>query len=487
MPCTKPLLSALSLPLAFLMLILLVSCKDSVGPEILPPELSAPAVMGALVNEEFSASITASDPQDLDLDILFDGKPQWLDFIPGLMLLQGTPGPGDAGEHAITIIANNGSNTTSLEVKLTVFATETRYREFQLRMHLAASRSSITSGLRGVSMAVIDRNGELFTASVGDMGPAVSHLPLDESSRFRVASVTKPMTAALVLRLVDDGVIGLDDILTNHYATPLPNAGSMTLRQMLSHTAGVFDHLNSNAFWSHPAFSPTKVWSVSELVFFAVQNGPRFPPGTAYGYSNTAFCVLGAVVEEATGLSLEDVFEQIMFEPLGLENTVYDNFSTASNPIPGLAQNHRTYEYHLSAAGAAGAIAATPTDVATFGWNFYGGRFLSPELTQELNVNIGSRFGGQPYGLGTRIWNVGGIPHHGHTGSLMNYRAILMYVPGFDLSIAIHTHDTHTSWFNLVDDLFLYSVEHFGRAELPPVVRTEPYRQQRISAYEELY
>ena len=186
-------------------------------------------------------------------------------------------------------------------------------------------------------------------------------------------------------------------------------------------------------------FTPAKVWSVTELVHFAVQNGPRFSPWTGYGYSKTAF-----------------------------------------NTIPGLALSHRTYEYHLSAAGAAGAMVASPSDVASFGRQLCGGRYLSGSLTEELSVNIGTRHGGQNYGLGTRIWTAGGIPHHGHTCTLMNYRSILMYVPGSDLSIAIHAHNTHNNWFNLVDDLFAYVMENFDHAGMPPIARIREFSDERI-------
>jgi len=173
----------------------------------------------------------------------------------------------------------------------------------------------------------------------------------------------------------------------------------------------------------------------------------------------------------------------MLFEPMELENILYDDFSTASNTITGLASNHRTYEYHLSAAGAAGAMVASPSDVASFGWQLYGGRYLSASLTDELSVNIGARFGGQNYGLGTRIWTAGGIRHHGHTGTLMNYRSILMYVPGSDLSIAIHAHDTHNNWFNLVDDLFTYVMENFDHAGAPPIASIREFSEERIEQY----
>lgn len=459
------------------------ACGDSVSMRIFPPELDVPARMGAVAGEDFSQFIEISDPQDLDVNVTFTGRPAWLEYIPEERLLVGTPGVEDAGAFDLTITIDNGSHTVTRKSTLTVYTSREAFREFEMRMWLTQAASVTAPGLRGVSVAVIDNGGDLYTAFTGDMGPGQSHLMIDENSMFRIASVTKPMTAALVLKLVDDGLMGLDDILLDHYPTNLPNAGSMTVRQMLSHTAGVFDHLNSNAFWSHPLFTPTKIWSVTELVHFAVQNGPRFSPGTSYGYSNTAFCVLGAVVEQVTGRTLSEAFEQMLFEPMDLENIVYDDFSTATHTIPGLARNHRTYEYHLSAAGAAGAMVASPATVASFGRQFYGGRFLSGWLTNALSDNIGARRGGQNYGLGTRIWNISGVPHHGHTGSLMNYRGIVMYIPSMDITIAAHTHDVHNNWFHLVDEIFMYVVENFDPTGEAPIARMRQFSEDRIGQY----
>lgn len=422
------------------------------------PEILLPRSMTAFAGEEFSHVINASDPQNRTLDLFADGLPAWLKLIPEENRLTGTPSREDAGQYQFEITADNGKKATRQTARLLVYASRS---EYELQQKIETSIDVITPGLRGLSVAVIDGEGDLSIAFTGDMGPGLTHRRVDRESQFRIASVTKPMTAALILKLVDEGRLGLDDVVTDHYETQLPNANSITIRQLLSHTAGVFDHLNANVFWNTFSSNYSRIWTVEELVQFAVQNGSLFTPGTSYRYSNTGFCVLGAVVEAITEMELEEAYQTMLFDPMGLQHTLYDNFSSSTNPIENLARSGRAYQYHLSAAGASGAMVASPSDVASFGRQFYGGRYLSRELTDEISVNIGGRVGGQNYGLGTRIWNVSGIPHHGHTGSLMDYRSILMYIPEFDLSIAIHAHDTHTSWSTLVNDLFFYVVNNF--------------------------
>ena len=322
--------------------------------------------------------------------------------------------------------------------------------------------ASYAPTLRGISVALIDQDENVYHAFTGYFGGGNNTFPITQHSLFRVASVSKPITTALVLQLAEEGAFELDDFISDHIETDLPNADSITIRQLLSHTGGVFDHLNSNRFWSSPQFTATKVWSTDEIIQFAVDNGPVYSPGATYSYSNTAFYQLKTLIEAYSDVPLKQAYHERLFEPLGLNETLYDDFSTMADQIEDLALNSRSYEYHLTTAGPAGAIASTASDIARFGRQFYGGRLLSADLTEQLTVNLGEIHNGPGYGLGTRIWNIGGIPHHGHTGALQDYRNILMYIPEADLTVAIHTHDVHGNWYTLVDAIFEYSVQNFS-------------------------
>jgi len=447
-----------SLALVLFILIFLAGCKDDpASTRILPPELTMPDTYSAISEDDFFQTLNVTDPQGLDLQVVIKGLPHWLEFLPHDMMLQGFPTTEDTGLYELKLTANNGTHSVSDDFRIRVFFSE---KEVHFQDRMESSMNSITPGMRGLSVAVVDEHGDLYQAYTGNMGSGTSDPIYRETSMFRVASVTKPMTAALVLKLVEDGLIDLDDYLSNYYPTPLQNADSMTIRQILSHTAGIYDHLNSSRFWSRNYQG--RVWTIEDIVQVAVQNGSLFNPGVSYSYSNTGFCVLGALVEEVTGLEIGEAYEQFLFNPLGLENILYDDFSSSDNPIPDLAFNNRSYEYHLTAAGAAGAVAASPSDVALLGWNLYGGRLISPEISDKMNINYGSPVGGQNYGLGTRIWTFAGIQHHGHTGNLMDYRNILMYIPEADISIAMHSHDPHSSWFSLVDAVLIYVSNNFS-------------------------
>jgi CubicO group peptidase (beta-lactamase class C family) len=76
-------------------------------------------------------------------------------------------------------------------------------------------------------------------------------------------------------------------------------------------------------------------------------------------------------------------------------------------------------------------------------------------------TDYGFAVGGSNYGLGTRLWDDFGIVHYGHTGSLMDYRSIIMYVPEADVSIALSTNDPHPNWFDLVNGVLVVVTNHY--------------------------
>ena len=115
---------------------------------------------------------------------------------------------------------------------------------------------------------------------------------------------------------------------------------------------------------------------------------------------------------------LGEAYQEWIFDPTGMSQSIYDNFSTRKKRIPQLAENSRAYEYHQSAVGAAGAIISTPADLARFGHALYTGQLVSEASLKDMTTDIGVNVGGDHYGLGMRLWDDHGITHQGHSGLL---------------------------------------------------------------------
>jgi len=404
----------------------------------------------------------AADIRDADGDILTittQGLPASLIYVKDSMRIIGIPQISDTGTRAVSIVADDGKVKTAINFTLIIFTNEKGQKQFLLGKRLQASFTSMTPSLPGVSLSVINEKNEVFSVATGTRVTGQTNMPLMPAHRFRIASATKSMVAAIVLKLAEQGKLGLDKPVNQYINNPLPNASTITIRQLLNHTSGLYDHLNANNFWANPINTASKVWSLDELISLGNAAGSLFTPGTRFAYSNTGYVVLGKVIEAVSGKPIAEAFNDLLFQPIGLTNAFYDNSSAVPNLIPDLATNNRSYEYSPTAAGPAGAVVASASDLAKFGRAVYGAHFLNNASVAEMIKNYGQPLGGQDYGLGTRLWNLNGIIHHGHTGAFMDYRSILIFIPEKKMSIAIITHGTNANWFTLVDDLMLYAYE----------------------------
>jgi CubicO group peptidase (beta-lactamase class C family) len=450
------------LPAAAIVLFLFASCKkeeEQFIPVNRPPAIDMPVSAVAVADSLFTLTVSASDPDGDPIDIQASGLPDWLSFDESSAKFEGTPAREDKGEYIIAVEASDGFVTTRRELAVEVIVVISLREKLEAR--LSFLWLTATTGMDGVSVAVTTPDQGTLVSVRGNTN-GWQNRPLLPGHQYRMASVSKVFTAALVLRLAEEGHLNLDDPLSAHLVIEgLPFGDQMTIRQLLSHTAGLPDHLNSDDFWNAYPNWQTREWQPEEIYQFAIDHGPLFAPGAGYSYSNTGFFILGEMIQAILQKPLSEIFDEWIFQPLSLEKTLYDDFSHSLNRIDSLAPNTSAYAYRQSVVGAAGAIVSTPSDVARFGKALYGGQFVSPALVQQMTQDLGSAAGGDRYGLGTRLWNDLGIYHYGHTGALMDYRSILMYVPQYDLSISLATNDPHSNWFELVNGILEEVVNYY--------------------------
>lgn len=149
--------------------------------------------------------------------------------------------------------------------------------------------------------------------------------PVVDRDRFRIGSNTKSFTAALVLALADDGVLALDAPV-DALGLPLEGADVITLRQLLSHTSGVFNYT------SDPRFDWDRDWTADELLAWVAEaHEPAFAPGTTFGYSNTGYVALGQAVGAEGRVGYPVALRTRLLDPLGLADTLLEG----AEPLPG--------------------------------------------------------------------------------------------------------------------------------------------------------
>ncbi|MGE0556145.1 MAG: serine hydrolase domain-containing protein, partial [Gemmatimonadales bacterium] len=172
--------------------------------------------------------------------------------------------------------------------------------EFQAEL----DRWAASSSHYGVSAAIVFPAGREWVGTAGRAGGE----SLRPDHLISIASITKTMTGAVVLRLAEAGLVSLDDAITKWFP-PLANIDpAITVRQLLNHTSGVANYTANPALGTAINADPTHQFTIDELLAFV--GPPSFAPGARTEYTNTAFLLLARIAERATGESILALYRQ---------------------------------------------------------------------------------------------------------------------------------------------------------------------------------
>ncbi len=192
----------------------------------------------------------------------------------------------------------------------------------------------------GAALAVA-KDGKLVYARGFGHADLELDLPVQPGMRFRIASISKPITGAMILRLIELGLIKLDDnpFVVLKIALPAdadPRLRKITIRQLLHHTAG-FDRAVS----FDPMFRPVVIAKAQntkppakpmDIIHYMMHQKLDFEPGERYAYSNFGYCILGRVIEKVTGQTYEAAVQKHLFDPIGVKHTqIGATLTTAKN------------------------------------------------------------------------------------------------------------------------------------------------------------
>ena len=296
----------------------------------------------------------------------------------------------------------------------------------------------VAAGAPGAVALAGDRT---FAAGVANVG---TRRALRAGDRIRVGSVTKTFTAVVALQLVGEGRLAFSDTVASWLPGLLPYGDRVTLRQLLSHTSGVPDDVTTplrRIFGGDPLHVSTP----AENIGLVRDEPPRFPPGTDWAYSNTDFAIVGLLIEQATGHSLEHELRERIVGPLRLRHTSFPSRS------PGLGgRGARGYSLALGRDGApepgplhdvtrlspsfawgAGNAVSSVGDVARLFRALLGGRLLSPALLREALTTVPADRAGRRQGLGVELLDSPYGTLVGHDGDIPGYSiAVLSSLDG---------------------------------------------------------
>jgi D-alanyl-D-alanine carboxypeptidase len=295
-------------------------------------------------------------------------------------------------------------------------------------------------GHRGVTAAVVLADGAAWTGAAGLAGPDE---PLRPDHLIGVASITKTMTAAVILQLVDEGVLRLDDPV-GRWLDPREHVDSgITLRQLLTHTNGLANYTLSAALGAAIDADHGHLFTVDELLAFV---GPAsFPPGERTEYTNTAFLLLGLIAERATGRPIAELYRQRLWTPLALTGVFMPGIDDPPGPVAVAAGRGGVFApldqlSLLSIGQAAFGLYADAATIASWGHAFFSGTVVSPERQAEMRELVpaaGNIPGETGAGLGVRGYHYLDRPQIGHSGGMAFGSSLLLFDPASGVTVVV--------------------------------------------------
>jgi CubicO group peptidase (beta-lactamase class C family) len=315
--------------------------------------------------------------------------------------------------------------------------------------------------VKAVILRVTIDGQEVVTEALGE---SMTGVPATTEMHFRNGAVAIAYMSTLLLRLVDQQLVGLDDAIAA-WVPDLPDADQVTLRMLANMTAGYPDFVQNPKLSQDLYENPFRQWTPQEQIELGLSTPRVFAPGTNWDYSHTNYVILGQALERITGQPLAVALQEQVLGPMGLRNTVAWSTPEISEPVLhafsserreqlGIPGGTRFYEestyWNPSWTLAQGAIQTTDiVDMATSAVAVGEGTLLSPESHQAQIapdlLGFGSPLEGCPnchtlnetynYGLGvvrTGDWIV-------QNPLFAGYGGVMAYLPARKIAIAVAT------------------------------------------------
>ncbi|WP_046470122.1 serine hydrolase domain-containing protein [Allosalinactinospora lopnorensis] len=291
----------------------------------------------------------------------------------------------------------------------------------------------VEEGASGAVAELVEANesGRDRWNGVAGIADRQTRVPVDPGAHFRIASLSKPFVAAVMLQLVAEGEVRLSDTVEEVLPGVLDGGEDITLRMLLSHTSGVFSY---NKAMPAVRNDPKRVWKPEELVEVANEEGPDFEPGADVDYSNTNYVLAAMIIEEVTGRPYTEEIADRIITPLELSETSIPASPEMPSPVMRAYVAERPYagadpepsditEFNPTRWYGTAQIVSTVSDINRFWEALLGGEILDAEMLGEMLTVQGINGGGVGYALGPRQYTLScELDVWMHSGNIPGYR-----------------------------------------------------------------
>ena len=255
----------------------------------------------------------------------------------------------------------------------------------------------------------------------------------DTNTKYRIGSVSKMFTAAMIFQLIDEGKLSLHEKLANYFPQ-LPNANKITIEEMLYHRSGLHDYTHGTNFpdWMD------KPKTHEEMLKVIADKGTDFEPGTKADYCNTNYLLLSYIIEKITGMAYAEALNKRITSKIGLKNTYYGKpIDIRRNEATSYKYSDSTWkkekETDVSIHCGAGSIVSTPKDLTVFIQDLFSGKLINRADIDSMKTMIDG------YGMGIFPFDFDTTKGYGHDGRIEEFYSSVRYYPEKKLAVSYIT------------------------------------------------
>ena len=318
--------------------------------------------------------------------------------------------------------------------------------DLSARIDATAEQALQQTGVPSASIAIVQHGKIVYTHAYGkaQLDPSVSAEP---PMRYSIGSISKQFTAAALLLLQQQGKLSIDDPVSK-YSPDLTRAHEVTIRMLLSHTAGYQD------FWPEDYLMPPMAEPTTAQHILDVwgKKALDFDPGTKWQYSNTGYVIAGLIVEKVSGMPLMKFLQENLFKPLDMaevwnsdaeklgDTDAKGYIRYALGPLRPAPKEGKGWMF------AAGELAMPAYDLAQWDISVMNRSLLAPRSYDEMFATVKLKDGTDShYGLGLFVRNNGNQVAYEHSGEVSGFVSDNIVFPGEKAAIAILTNQDASS------------------------------------------
>jgi|HubBroStandDraft_6_1064221.scaffolds.fasta_scaffold38414_4 CubicO group peptidase (beta-lactamase class C family) len=285
---------------------------------------------------------------------------------------------------------------------------------------------------------LVSRNGRVIRAQGYGMANVELRVPVKPESIFQSGSMGKQFTATAVMMLVEEGKIGLDDPLTKYFSEAPATWKQVTIRELLSHTAGFTDYPKD--------FDMRRDYTEAQLLTIVEGIPLAYTPGTSWSYSNLGYLTLGILIHKVTGEFYGDFLQERIFRPLGMNTTriiseadIVPNRSAGYRLVKGELKNQEWVSPMVNTT-ADGSLYFSIMDLAKWDAALYTEKLLKRSSLEQM-WTVAKLKNGQPnsgnYGFGWFIETKNGHRIIEHEGSWQGFETDIVRALDDKLTVVV--------------------------------------------------